>query len=63
MKKGKQSFFTENPVYIRSSYTIVGPKEGESNFAEYFDTVLKNDLWGEKSFEKAESKMHREAIR
>lgn len=63
MKKGKHSFFTENPVYIRSSYTIVGPKEGESNFAEYFDTVLKNDLWGEKSFEKAESKMHREAIR
>ena len=63
MQKGRQSFFLKNPVYIRSSYTIVGPKEGKSNFAEYFDTILKDDLWGEKSYEKAESKMHRETIR
>lgn len=63
MKAGKQSFYVDNPVYIRSAYTIVGPKEGESNFDGCFDLVLKNDLWGEKSFEKAESKMHREAIR
>lgn len=63
MKKGRQSFMAERPVYVRSSYTIVGPKEGDGNFADCFDTVLKDDLWGEKSYEKAESKMHREAIR
>lgn len=63
MKKGKQSFFADRPVFVRSSYTIVGPKEGDGNFADCFDTVLKDDLWGEKSYEKAESKMHREAIR
>lgn len=63
MKTGKQSFKAEKPVYVRSSYTIVGPKEGDGNFADCFDTVLRDDLWGEKSYEKAESKMHREAIR
>ena len=63
MKTGRQSFTANRPVYVRSSYTIVGPKEGEGRFGEEFDTVLKDDLWGEKSYEKAESKMHREAIR
>ena len=63
MKEGRQSFLAKKPVYLRSSYTIVGPKEGDGNFGECFDTVLRDDLWGEKSYEKAESKMHREAIR
>ena len=63
MKGGRQSFLAKKPVYLRSSYTIVGPKEGDGNFGECFDTVLRDDLWGEKSYEKAESKMHREAIR
>ena len=54
---------TDRPVYVRSGYTIVGPKEGDGLYAGTFDTVLKDDLWGEKSYEKAESKMHREAIR
>ena len=60
MKEGRQSFLAKKPVYLRSSYTIVGPKEGDGNFGECFDTVLRDDLWGEKSYEKAESKMHRE---
>lgn len=63
MKKGRQSFTVGNSVYIRSSYTIVGPKEGDGNFGGCFDTVLADDIWGEKSYEKAESKMHREAVR
>ena len=63
MKLGRQSFVSDRPVYLCSSYTIVGPKEGDGKFGELFDTVLKDDLWGERSYEKAESKMHREAIR
>ena len=63
MKVGRQSFKAEKPVYVRSSYTIVGPKEGDGAFGRMFDTVLGDDLWGEKSYEKAESKMHREAVR
>lgn len=63
MRAGRQSFKAEKPVYVRSSYSIVGPKEGDGRFGALFDTVLKDDLWGERSYEKAESKMHRETIR
>lgn len=49
-------------VYIKSGFTIVGPKEDDGNFSGCFDIVLKNDLWCEKSFEKCESKMQRDAI-
>ena len=63
MKTGRQSFRAERPVYVRSSYTVVGPKEGDGAFGALFDTVLSDDLWGERSYEKAESKMHREAVR
>lgn len=62
MKKGRQSFWLERPVYFRSSCTVVGPKEGEGNRKDSFDIVLRDDRWGEKSYEKAESKMHRKAI-
>ena len=61
MKK-KGSFQLSNKVYIKSGYTIVGKKEEDGNYSGNFDLVLKNDLWGEKSYEKAECKMHREAI-
>lgn len=62
MKIGKNSFKLNNPVYIKSGYTIVGEKETDGNFSGNFDLVLSDDLWGEKSYEKAECKMHREAI-
>ena len=60
VKKG--SFQLSNGVYFKSGYTIVGKKEDDGNFGGNFDLVLNNDLWGEKSYEKAECKMHREAI-
>ncbi len=47
---------------IIGSYSIVGPKEGKGNFGEYFDYVMKNDFFGEKTFEKAERKMLENAI-
>ncbi len=40
----------------------MGPKEGDGNFGDYFDVVLKNDLWCEKSYEKCECKMHKNAV-
>lgn len=57
-----RTFQLSKPVYIKSGFTIVGPKEGDGNFADKFDIVLKNDIWCEKSFEKCESKMHRDAV-
>lgn len=57
-----RTFDISKPVYIKSGFTIVGPKEGDGNFGDCFDIVLKNDLWCEKSYEKCESKMQRDAI-
>lgn len=63
MKKSrKQTIFFKNAPKIIGNYTIVGQKEGNSNFKNYFDYVLKNDLFGEKTFEKAERKMLEHAI-
>lgn len=50
-------------VYIASSATIVGEKEGEGPLADCFDIVLPDNEWNEKTWEKTESKMQREASR
>lgn len=53
--------FKRQPKII-GAYSIVGPKEGDGNFRDYFDYIMKNDLFGEKTFEKAERKMIETAI-
>ena len=57
-----QTIFLKNQPRIIGSYAIVGPKEGKGNFAPYFDYIMKNDFFGEKTFEKAERKMLETAI-
>lgn len=59
---GKQSVRLEKPPSIIATASIVGPKEGEGPLAQYFDTILSDDLYGEKSFEKAECKIAKEAV-
>ncbi|MBP3431808.1 MAG: stage V sporulation protein AD [Clostridia bacterium] len=58
----EQTFILKKQPRIIGSYTIVGPKEGNGNFGEYFDYVMKNDCFGEKTFERAERKMLETAI-
>lgn len=53
--------FKNRPVII-GNYSIVGPKEGQGNFGPYFDYVMKDDAFGEDSYEKAERKMIEHAI-
>ena len=61
MKKiGKQSYKLQNPVTILSTASIVGPKEGQGPLCKYFDQFLEDEFWGEKSWEKAESKIIKE---
>lgn len=60
-KIGKQTVRFDKPPSIIATATIVGPKEGEGPLAQYFDTVIIDDLYGEKSFEKAECKIEKEA--
>lgn len=60
---GKQTLLLSTPPAIISNASIVGPKEGEGPLAQYFDQVLKDDYFGEESWEKAESKMLKEAVK
>ena len=63
MKKiGSQSIKFDNPITILETASIVGPKEAEGPMAEYFDKCLEDEFWGEKTWEKAESKLIREAV-
>jgi len=60
--KRNQTVFFKNKPTILAGYSIVGPKESKSVFADYFDYKLKSDFFGEKSFEKAERKILEHAI-
>lgn len=62
MKKiGKQTIEFDNSPIIISTASIVGPKESNGPLAKYFDKCLDDEFWGEKTWEKAESKIIREA--
>ena len=61
-KIGENTIKFTLPPKIIGSYSIVGPKEGLSPFATYFDYILKNDSFNEKSYEIAERKMLEQAI-
>ena len=60
---GKQTIMLDNRPKIISEASIVGPKEGKGNLAAYFDRILEDVLWGEDSWEKAESKILKETIK
>lgn len=62
MKLGKQSVKFDYPPKIIAGSSVVGPREGEGTLGKYFDEVLTDDLYGEKSYELAECKMHKHAI-
>ena len=60
--KSPQTVEFKNRPKIIGNYAIVGPKEGDGNFGDYFDYVMKSDLFGEKTYEKAERKMVEHAL-
>lgn len=59
---GKQTVKLQNPPSIIATAAIVGPKEGEGPLRLYFDEIIDDELFGEKSWEKAESKLMRETF-
>jgi len=59
---GKQTIKLDNPPSILATASIVGPKEGEGPLAKYFDQCLEDEFWGEKTWEKAESKIIKETV-
>lgn len=60
---GEQTVKLENEPTIISTSSIVGPKEAQGPLKEYFDFILEDDLFGEKSWELAESKMIQHVMR
>ncbi|NLK52074.1 MAG: stage V sporulation protein AD [Syntrophomonadaceae bacterium] len=62
-KIGKQTLQFMQPPVVLSFASIVGPMEGKGPYGSAFDYILEDTLFGEKSWEKAESKMLRETIK
>lgn len=61
-KLGSQTIKFDNPPSIIATGTVVGPKEGQGPLGKYFDLVLADNIYGEKSWEKAEKKILKEAV-
>ena len=59
---GEQTIKLDNPPTITEVASIVGPKEGQGPLAKYFDQCLEDEFWGEKTWEKAESKIIKETV-
>ncbi len=62
MKTQKQTLILENKPKILKTASIVGPKESEGPLSIYFDKKIDDALFGEVSFEKAESKFIIESV-
>ncbi|MCI8293035.1 MAG: stage V sporulation protein AD [Hespellia sp.] len=61
LMKGMQSIEFETAPYLVSSASVVGSKEAEGPLAKQFDVTNPDDLFGEKTWEAAESTMQKEA--
>lgn len=61
-KLGKQTIKFDAPPTILETASIVGPKESQGPLAMYFDQCLEDEFWGEKTWEKAESKIIKETV-
>ena len=61
-KIGLQTIKFDSAPYILETSSIVGPKEAEGPLAKYFDQCLEDEFWGEKTWEKAESKIIKENV-
>lgn len=59
---GRASIRLGDAVYIRSSASIVGKKEGEGPFGALFDLVGEDDLFGCNTWEEAESSLQKDAV-
>ena len=62
-KIGNQTIKLNSKPKIISTYSIVGPKEGQGPLGQYFHEVISDDTLGKDSFEKAESEMMYTAIK
>jgi len=60
---GEASVRFREPVEIMASASVVGAKEGQGPLGALFDQVGKDDYFGGKTWEEAESNLQKEALR
>ena len=58
-KRRRRTIELKNPVKILSCANIGGEQEGEGPLKDWFDEIGKDGLFGEKTWEKAESEMQK----
>lgn len=59
---GKQTVVLNNLPRIVETASVVGQKENDGKYSDYFDYVIDEGHFGEQSWEKAESKMQKKAV-
>ncbi|NPV28576.1 MAG: stage V sporulation protein AD [Firmicutes bacterium] len=62
-KLGQHTVSFSRPPVITAGATIAGPMEGQGPLAQTFDWILEDLLFGEQTWEKAESKMLQESAK
>ena len=53
----KRTIYFKNKPQIIATGTVAGPKESSGSIGKFFQTKLDDDMFGEKTFEKAETKI------
>lgn len=61
-RKGNHTILPSGTVYIESYASAVGPKEKSGPLGAWFDRAFDDEMLGEKSFEKAESRLQKTAV-
>ncbi len=59
---GKQTVAFSTQIGIISSASVVGQKEAQGPLKSDFDVIMEDSKWGEKTWEKTESKMQKTAV-
>ena len=62
-KRGQQTVFFKNKPIIIGHYSLVGLKEGKGLLRDYFSKIEEDDLFGQKTYEKAERTMIEQSLR
>lgn len=62
MKFYKSTTLTFKNAHVLGGYTVAGPKENAGKYHGKFDLALQDDMFGQKTFERAERKMFEHAM-
>ncbi len=62
IKRGKQTYLFQHPAAVQSFAAIGSKREGEGPLGEYFDTINPDSTFGQKSWERVESRLHHDTV-